>query len=157
MILIDEGLFHLHSAHANAEYDFIQSLLSGPDDLIPTLLEAWWAAAKAAQRSGYQELWSAASDFEDAVNRLLAQHRVSFEMVEGQMVRRESQELHPTVIAPTLRLLAGRGGWERVESAYQDALKELATGLPAMRSRMPEQRCKRLWKSSAAPEISSAI
>jgi hypothetical protein len=62
---------------------------------------------------------------------VLREHRISFELIEGEMVPLASQELHAEAVAPTLRLLSGRGGWEKVEAAYQDALRELADGKPA--------------------------
>lgn len=58
------------------------------------------------------------------VNEVLRQHRISVRLVNGRMVDFASEELHTEVVAPTLRLLSGRPGWEDVERAYQDALQE---------------------------------
>src|SRR4029077_1433218 len=66
--------------------------------------------------------------FEAFINLVLAEHRISWEMVNGNMVPFESKELHQEVVVPTLRLLSGRHGWEQVEDAYQDALHEIAAG-----------------------------
>lgn len=68
--------------------------------------------------------------FESEVNERLASRRVGFELVDGQMIAKDSQELHAEVVAPVLRLLSGRSGWENVETAYQDALRELHGGSP---------------------------
>jgi hypothetical protein len=62
---------------------------------------------------------------------VLREHRIYFELIEGKMVPLASQELHAEVVAPALRLLSGRSGWDKVEAAYQDALGELAEGKPA--------------------------
>jgi hypothetical protein len=69
--------------------------------------------------------------FATTVNKVLREHRISFELIDGEMVPLASQELHAEVVAPTLRLLSGRVGWNKVETAYQDALGELAEGKPA--------------------------
>jgi len=47
------------------------------------------------------------------------------------MVERASQELHAEVVAPVLLLLSHRSGFEKVEAAYQDALREISAGHPA--------------------------
>jgi hypothetical protein len=46
------------------------------------------------------------------------------------MVDLESEELHVAVVAPALRLLSGRAGFDKVEVAYRDAIKELSDGKP---------------------------
>lgn len=69
-----------------------------------------------------------AKAMESAVNDILYEHRICFELIERQMVPRNSMELHQEVVAPVLRLLAGRTEWRNVESAYQDALREIAEG-----------------------------
>jgi len=47
------------------------------------------------------------------------------------MIEKNSLELHTEVVAPTLRLLGGKNGWDSVETAYQDALAELHGGSPS--------------------------
>ena len=46
------------------------------------------------------------------------------------MIDLGSEELHAGVVAPALRLLAGRHGLDKVEVAYQDAIKEISNGNP---------------------------
>lgn len=65
-----------------------------------------------------------------AINSVLNEHRIAFEMINGEMVEFESKELHSEVVAPVLRLLSGRPGWDKVESAYQDALREISDNKP---------------------------
>jgi hypothetical protein len=110
--------------------DFTTFLANCEDDLVPDIIEAMYGALVATWGDlatyGYQP-WQP-SRFEREVNELLYEFRVSYELIEGKMIERESQELHEAVVAPTLRLLSGRTGFEAVEQAYQDALKELADG-----------------------------
>lgn len=61
------------------------------------------------------------------INRVLAEDRIAFEFISGEMVPFASRELHVEVTQPVLRLLA-TPGWERVEMAYQNALSEIARG-----------------------------
>lgn len=71
----------------------------------------------------------------DAVQNLMmdaiSTHRIAYELIDRQMVPFESKQMHETVVASALRLLAGRAGWEDVEAAYQDALAEIADNGPA--------------------------
>jgi hypothetical protein len=90
-----------------------QVFVASHDDLMPSLLEA------VALR---------VPSFEAFLNTVLTEHRISWEMVDGEMITFQSKELHQQVIIPTLRLLSGREGWEDVEAAYQDALREVAAG-----------------------------
>jgi len=68
--------------------------------------------------------------FVETLNTILAQERVAFELIDGQMIDFESKELHDAVVAPTLRLLSGRVGWEPVETAYQESLREIGKNPP---------------------------
>jgi hypothetical protein len=57
--------------------------------------------------------------------RQLAEREAAGEFIGDEMVEFESKELHGAIVAPTLRLLSGRAGWEKVEVAYQKALREI--------------------------------
>lgn len=74
---------------------------------------------------------TARKNYESYVKKLLAEHRISFDLVNGQMVEKKSQELHTEVVEPALTLLAGRPEFRDVERAYQDALGELSDQKPA--------------------------
>lgn len=66
--------------------------------------------------------------YERRINDLLQSERIAYELVNSEIVELSSQELHTEVVAPALRLLSGRAGWQNVERAYQQALRELADG-----------------------------
>jgi hypothetical protein len=89
----------------------------GPS-LIPSMIEALAQVAEDGHLN-------------DQINGVLREHRISFELVEDQMIEFESKELHENVVVPTLRLLAGRKDWESVEGAYQKALEEVSRGDPS--------------------------
>jgi hypothetical protein len=108
-------------ARTNFEYCMTDTIES---ELMPSVLEA--TVITIAEAEGRD----AALQYQATVNGILNAHRISFEMIDGSMIEKESQELHAEVVAPTLRLLSGRGGWEKVEEAYQDALGEIADGKP---------------------------
>lgn len=67
---------------------------------------------------------------QNLLNMILREERISFELVNMQMVPFESRELHDSVIVPALTLLSGRPGWVGVEAAYKKALHEIG-GDPA--------------------------
>ena len=104
------------------------------EEIVITIIEALYAAFEDAADSllqwGYRSDRHGALLFETRVNYILRSHRVSFELVNGKMTEMESQELHTSVVAPTLRLLSERPGWSEVEDAYQKALQEIADGNP---------------------------
>lgn len=60
----------------------------------------------------------------------MRKHRISYELIEGHMIEHSSRELHQTVVAPTLTLLAGKQDWKSVETAYRNALEEIARSKP---------------------------
>jgi hypothetical protein len=126
LILFDEGWTFLTAANVGTISDYRKYLATGPDDMIPTVLEAWYQAAtkrEVQMRTG----GSAHTDFEKILNSLFREHRISFEMVKGEMIPFSSRELHVQVVEPTLRLLSDPV-WNAVEIAYQKALTELSRG-----------------------------
>lgn len=103
--------------------DFLAHFQRCSHEEFPTVIEALGFAMR--QTYTFNE-----RQFEAKVNEILAEHRVSFEYIDMHMVEFELKELHVEVVAPTLRLLAGRQGWDDVEKAYRDALGELSSGNP---------------------------
>lgn len=64
--------------------------------------------------------------FDKLVNRTLNEDRISYELVNSQMVEFSSKELHEQVVVPALKLLAGRPNLANVEESYQAALLEIS-------------------------------
>ena len=125
------GVRYLHSDRYQPFDDFKIALSNAYSELIPTLLEALYKAYVYLEEVGYWgDRLGRAGIFEDRTNEVFLAHRVSFEMVNGFMVERESQELHAAVVSPVLRLLSGRNGWEHIEVSYQKALREISEGHP---------------------------
>jgi hypothetical protein len=135
LILRDEGLPYLTDPYKNHQTDLLNFLLNGKDDMLPSAIEAIARVLTIpTHEMGGSFSYSPRVDpeyFTDAANVVLREHRISFELIEGQMVPLKSQELHAAIVAPMLRLLSGRAGLGKVEAAYQDALGELAEGKPA--------------------------
>ena len=126
LILADEGWLVLNNTAASPASDFVSYFGSCDDDMMPTVLEAFNEALLDDEIFG--QIYEEHSDeFVDAANEIMREERIAWEFVGREMVPFTSRELHVEVVAPTLRLLS-RPGWERVESAYQAALAELATG-----------------------------
>ena len=99
-----------------------QAMKKCSDELMPSLIEAIVVISEKHLMSETYEMLN------EVINIVLAEERISYELVNGQMVDFESKQLHQEVVAPTLRLLSGRPGWDKVEAAYQDALREIAQG-----------------------------
>jgi hypothetical protein len=103
---------------------------SGEDDYLPSIIEASLIAVRQLT-SPYGFRPDVAGRLEREINEVLNEHRISYEIVNGQMVEFESKELHQEVVEPILRLLSGRPGWDKVEKTYQDALREISRNAPA--------------------------
>lgn len=121
-VLHDVGQFFLSDGHADPVTDLIGAVLNGDSDIVATVIEAVYLTL-VRDTNGYVSKDHAS--FGNRVNEVLREHRISFELVEGQMVEFQSKQLHESVVAPTLRLLSGRQGWEAVEQTYQKALEEI--------------------------------
>jgi hypothetical protein len=90
------------------------AVLSGESEPLPSVIEAAMQVF-------------ASDEFDRAVKEILEQERIAYRVVNRQLVPFESLELHETVVAPTLRLLAGRPELADVEEGYQGALKEIGS------------------------------
>jgi hypothetical protein len=128
LLLREEGLLQLRGV-SDALNDVAAFFLVSPDELVPSIIEAMFVALFDVSNN---PPWAPTGwkTFTGAVNEVLYQERIGFEFVGGTLVEKDSQELHAEVIAPTLRLLSGRPGWEDVEKAYQRALEEISDGHP---------------------------
>jgi hypothetical protein len=126
-ILRDEGIFCLVNPRLSPDQDLINYVMVGEDEMVPTVIEAMSAACGGPvnMQSG---AWDRAASFDVTVKIILREHRLSYDLIDGQMIPFSTRELHESVIAPSLKLLAGRPDLEKVESAYQDALEEIVRG-----------------------------
>ena len=64
--------------------------------------------------------------FEEALNDVFREERIAYEMIGLQIIPIQDQHMHAEIVAPTLRLLSGRVGWDEVERAFRDALEQIA-------------------------------
>lgn len=116
LMAIQEGLY--------IENSILQAVETADSEHMPSLIEATLIALRQLDAPK-------ASTLERHINDVLYEHRISYDLVDGQMVAFRSKELHEQVVEPSLRLLSGRASWHKVEAAYQDALREIAGGSPA--------------------------
>jgi hypothetical protein len=125
LILYDEGWMGLGHGVEPVE-DMLGYIREAPDDTLPTIIEALYQALVTSRQRGS---WGVdPAGFTAAISGILAEHRVSFDFVDGTMVEFTSRELHQEVVEPTLRLLGGQRDLAKVEAAYQKALRELSAG-----------------------------
>jgi hypothetical protein len=106
--------------------DFIEHIRKCDSDNFPDVLESLISAFRFNE---YDKAKSAIKNFENDINRLLGSYRIAYSVENGEVVTFNSRELHKEIVIPALRLLT-QSGWESVEKAYQDGLKELASGKP---------------------------
>lgn len=64
--------------------------------------------------------------FERRANDVFNAHRVAFRLVDGEIVPFSSDEMHVSVVEPTLRLLIARPNFDKAHDAYLAALKEIS-------------------------------
>ncbi|MEO8527537.1 MAG: hypothetical protein ABI435_00500 [Pseudolysinimonas sp.] len=126
MIIEDEGLRYLVAREWGDQLDFDEYLLRCDDEMVPTVIEAFHLALEDAELQ-FETGVDDDGEFAKDVNTILREDRISFELLNGEMVPFSSQEMHVAVVEPVLRLLTSPG-WESVEAAYQAALGEIARG-----------------------------
>ncbi len=140
VLLADLGELSLYgNARGDTRDQFFRYLSECDDDMVPSVLEAFGEGyARAFEEEAQRQAFSAGQPPQDGripidgllvreINRVLAEDRIAFEYINGEMVPFASRELHVEVVQPVLRLLASPG-WERVEKSYRDALSQLARG-----------------------------
>jgi hypothetical protein len=126
LILREEGLLVLVDGRRGAGTDFILFLRQCPDAMMPTVIEAFVEACSRNVNTHRHK-----NTLVKAINGLLREHRISYEIVDDQIVEFSSRELHTSIVAPTLNLVSNSERWSKVESAYRDALKEISASNPA--------------------------
>ncbi len=129
MILDDEGIVTLTRSPRNDYMDFAGYFAECDSEEFASVIEALIAGLRYAynRRSSYY-VTANAPQFVQDTNAILNEHRISWEIVGVEIVPFESKEMHAEVVAPTLRLLAGRTDLADVEKSYQEALEELSKG-----------------------------
>lgn len=128
----DIGVLRMGDGHS--EFNVTQWVLKKQDPAdVATVIEGFLAGAfRAIQAASPYPNYDSLAIFEERVNGILRSHRISFDLTNGEMIPFDSKEMHSAVVAPTLRLLSASGSdWADVESAYQDALREITEDNPA--------------------------
>jgi hypothetical protein len=119
------------AAASNPTEDVIGALTVGDSEMVPDVIEALGVSIDFFIHN-HQQPWERPTAgigyFSNEMNRIFREERVAYQLIEGEMVDLEAEELHAEVVAPALRLLSGRRGFEGVEIAYKDALREIANG-----------------------------
>ena len=129
LILRDEGWMSLTSPAANPVTDFLNYIMVCGDDMMPTVIEAMVAALDGANVGGISQ-WEGRNRIRALIPTILREHRISFDLIQNQMVEFSSREMHEAVMVPALTLLGGRSELRQAESAYRDALEEISKGKP---------------------------
>lgn len=112
------------SVGATVRPDRLNSAPPPAPELVQDCLAATWLASREmVSKEG-------AGAFARDVNDVLAEHRIAFKFVEGELIPFSSDELLQEVVEPALRLLVGQK-FAGANSAYLDALKEIGHGSPA--------------------------
>ncbi|MGZ3140961.1 hypothetical protein ACVDFE_02935 [Lentzea chajnantorensis] len=121
LILRDEGWLHLTSSSLAEVDDFLEYAMKCADDMMPTVIEAMHESMSSRRVSGAHPY-----NFHGETETILRESRVSYDLINGQMVEFSSREMHVAVISPVLKLLATNNTYSAVEAAYQDALREIS-------------------------------
>jgi hypothetical protein len=128
LILRDEGLPFLVNPRQSEWYDFVNYIGDEEvcsNEMVPSVIEAIYVALDNVHAGAWE---SVAERFATVISEILREHRISFDLINGQMVEFSSRELHVSVVAPTLSLLSRKNEFGRVETAYQNALGEISDG-----------------------------
>ncbi|MXS73636.1 hypothetical protein FDM98_03005 [Microbacterium sp. TL13] len=140
VLLADLGqLALLGNGQGDSREHLFRYLAECDDDMVPSVIEAFMEGyATAFQQNAAREAFASGlvpsgsripfnASLIREINGVLAEDRIAFELIDGEMVPFASRELHIEVVEPVLRLLA-KPGWQRVEKSYQSALSQIARG-----------------------------
>lgn len=94
------------------------------------VIEAFFPALDKAQIGVYRsyEEPSEARAFRERVNQILDEHDIAYQLVGREMIPRDSMVMHADIVGPALSLLRGHSALNKVEIAFQNALRELKPG-----------------------------
>ena len=79
----DEGVFYLTDPNAGPAQDLFEHSQRCSDEQYPSVVEALYAGLATPGQYGPRGNWRG---FEQGVNGLLREHRLSYEMIEGRLV-----------------------------------------------------------------------
>ncbi|KAA0961864.1 hypothetical protein FQ142_00485 [Microbacterium sp. ANT_H45B] len=138
VLLADLGRLALYPI-GDPTQQFFRYLGECDDEMVPSVIEAFGQGyARSFENNAQRQEFSRGVPPQEhlipidallvsAINRVLAEDRIAFEFIDGEMVPFSSRELHAEVVRPALQLIALQG-WERVEKSYQAALSQLSRG-----------------------------
>jgi hypothetical protein len=126
LLLREKGVFFLVQSGLESSEDFFRYVMECSDDMMPSVVEAMSHGCASINTWGRH----AYASFERSVEVIFRNDRISYELINQEMVEFSSKELHSSIVSPTLTLLADPQGLGKVERAYQDALKEISNGNP---------------------------
>jgi hypothetical protein len=134
------GLTKISGIERNAD---VSSYLinDATDEEALDMVEAWFDAVIQAVRAvkAEEEFIRFAPDwkrmvnqsfdaYRNEVNSVLDLHDVGYQVIDTEVIERESMAMHADVVEPALALLHGDSRLASVERAFQDALRELKPG-----------------------------
>lgn len=120
---IASNRFNFETGKPPEDYDYEALARESDDDIVLSFIEIL------ADMIPTSELFEA---MRSEINRIFDDHRVNFQLAPNEQIfPRDSQEIHARVTLPTIQLLHGRPEFVKAETAYMDALREIADGRPA--------------------------
>lgn len=127
LILRDEGMKFLQGANYPDYADLTTYLERCDSSMVPTVIEAMRLGllhGQGARYGGFEE-------FESDVRTILREHRVKFDLSDGEIVPLDNFVMHSSVVEPALLLLGSADRFGKVNEAFRAALGEIAEGKAA--------------------------
>jgi hypothetical protein len=117
LMLVQLGLPALFSGTMKRADDFEACNERCADSRFPTWIEA--AHYGLSNTHGCE-----VEAFAEIVNFELRNERITYELINGEMIDYDSRAMHTEVVVPTITLLGGRPDWANVERSYHEAVRE---------------------------------
>jgi hypothetical protein len=131
LILRDLGLFELHDNRRGESGDLFAYFMECESSEFPSVVEALIESLRLTDKNVYDYMHpypESYKKFTQEVNEILLRERISFEIIDSEMVEYASLALHALITKPVLTLIGNSPDWKPVESAFQNALREIAEG-----------------------------
>lgn len=130
-LLRSRGVLYLYRQRQCAQDDLANFVLEGDDDDVIDVIECVIRTLSDSALQSRFQIYGSVGTFLRSIARILREHRLAYDLVDGHVIALSDQFMHQAVVRPTLRLLAGRSDLANVEAAYLAALEEMAKNRPS--------------------------
>lgn len=127
----DLGKFFLSNPDVLGYEDFQHYFINSNGEDFVSVIEACQTALNDPSLYEYRMYIKSFEHFPNEVNRILAENRVSYQLVGNEIIEHKSKVLFTSILEPILLKTAHNESLSGVNKAFMEAIEELSLGKPA--------------------------